>query len=204
MSAVFGQTARNLLEAALVREKPVENLGNALWLYVRLLTASNFRGLLSRHIDNLAADLSVSTERIERWLKRLTDAGLTEIQSPAPFLVIKLGMWSDRDVKSVDSPPPTYSPAIELLHTKQLNSSYRQSGAHWPIDAALLGEILETLGETDGKSFEKAVDLYSPHVIRSALDRVRRAKGIRKSRTALFRHLLPRLARDEHRFDEVT
>jgi hypothetical protein len=69
------------------------------------------------------------------------------------------------------------------------------------VDPRLLGEILETLGETDERSFEKAVELYSPHVIRLALDRVRRAKGIRKSRTALFRHLLPRLARDEHRFD---
>ena len=204
MSAVFGQTARNLLEAALVREKPVENLGNALWLYVRLLTGSNFRGMLSRHIDKLAGDLSVTTERIEQWLKRLADVGLIEIQSPAPFLVIKLGMWSDSEVKSVDCPPPTHSPAIELLNPKQSNSSYRQSGAHWPIDAALLAEILETLGEADGKSFEKAVELYSPHVIRKALDRVRQAKGIRKSRTALFRHLLPRLARDEHRFDQAT
>ncbi len=82
-----------------------------------------------------------------------------------------------------------------------MNSSYRPSPAHEPIDEALLQEILETLGETDGHAFERAVVLYSPHVIRLALNRVRRAKGIRKSRTALFRHLLPRLARDEHRFD---
>jgi hypothetical protein len=38
---------------------------------------------------------------------------------------------------------------------------------------------------------------------RMEFDRVRRAKGIRKNRTALFRHLLPRLARDEHRFDQI-
>lgn len=75
-----------------------------------------------------------------------------------------------------------------------MNSSYRRFGARWPIDETLLKEILETLGERDGKPFEKAVELYAPHVIRTALDRVRRAKGVRKNRTALFRHLLPRLA----------
>ncbi len=61
MTPGLGQTARNLLEAALVREKPVENVGNALWLYVRLLTASNYRGTICRHLDKLAADLSVTT-----------------------------------------------------------------------------------------------------------------------------------------------
>ena len=198
MSAVFGQTARNLLEAALVREKPVENLGNALWLYVRVLTASNHRGLLSRHIDKLAADLSVTAERIDRWLKRLADAGLIEIQSPAPFLVIKLGMWSDEAPKTADSELPAYSYPKQLLQTQQLKDSYRpgaELGAR-PASDDLLREILETLGETDAASFEKAVELYSPSVIRAALLRVRRAQGIRKSRTALFRHLLPRIARE--------
>lgn len=198
MSAVFGQTARNLLEAALVREKPVENLGNALWLYVRVVTASNFRGMLSRHIDKLAADLSVTTERIDQWLKRLTDAGLIEIQSPAPFLVIKLGMWSDSDAKPEDSQPPAYSYPKQLLHKQLLKESYRQPEAATGPSAnqKLLQEILETLGESDSTSFEKAVELYSPSVIRAALHRVRRAQGIRKSRTALFRHLLPRIARE--------
>lgn len=198
MSAVFGQTARNLLEGALVGEKPVEQLGNALWLYVRVLTASNYRGLLSRHIDRLAADLSVTPDRIDRWLKRLTDAGLIGIQSPPPFLVIKLGMWSDSDVKSVDSPPPTYSSAMELLHKQQLKDSYRDPEARGAESAnkELLQEILTTLGESDAGAFEKAVELYSPSVIRTTLHRVRQAQGIRKSRTALFRHLLPRIARE--------
>ena len=78
-----------------------------------------------------------------------------------------------------------------------MKASYRPKGDEPASD--LLREILETLGETDAASFEKAVELYSPHVIRTALDRVRRARGIRKSRTALFRHLLPRLAwADQH------
>jgi DNA-binding transcriptional ArsR family regulator len=198
MSAVFGQTARNLLEAAMIREKPVETIGNALWLYIRLLVGSNYRGMLSRHIDNLAADLSVTAERLDRWLKRLTDAGLIEIKSPAPFLVIKLGMWSDSDVKSVDSQPPAYSYPAKRLQRELLRDSYRQPEAvtGHAANEELLQEILATLGESDAASFEKAVELYSPSVIRATLNRVRRAQGIRKSRTALFRHLLPRIARE--------
>ena len=198
MSAVFGQTARNLLEAALVREKPVEQLGNALWLYVRFLTASNYRGLLSRNIDKLAADLSVTTDRIDRWLKRLADAGLIEVQSPPPFLVIKLGMWSDSDPKSKDSQRRGYSYPAKLLHKQLLKESYSQAGAASGSSEhqELVREILGTLGETDAASFEKAVELYSPSIIRAALLRVRRAQDIRKSRTALFRHLLPRIARE--------
>jgi hypothetical protein len=77
-----------------------------------------------------------------------------------------------------------------------LKDSYRPGGESATPERDLLTEILETLGETDAAAFEKAVELYSPHMIRTALDRVRRAKNIRKSRTALFRHLLPRLARE--------
>lgn len=198
MSFALGQPARNLLESALTRERAVEQLGLALWLYVRLLTAASYRGTVCRHIEKLAQDLSVTEERIDRWLKRLADHGLVIVQSPTPFLVIKLGMWSDSTPKSTDSEPRAYSYPRELLHKQPLTDSYRQA-SHTTKHSAneeLLQEILETLRESDATSFVKAVELYSPNVIRTALDRVRRAQGIRKSRTALFRHLLPRIARE--------
>ncbi len=198
MSLVLSQSARNLLEAALVGERPVVKLGNARWLYVRLLTAASYHGTICRHIGKLATDLSVTTERIEQWLKRLSDVGLIEIQSASPFLVIKLGMWSDSPQDAGDSKAVANSYPKQLLHKQQLNNSYRheEEGVERSANDDLLGEILETLGESDTASFEKAVQLYSPSVIRAALHRVRRTQGIRKSRTALFRHLLPRIAKE--------
>lgn len=171
----------------------------------QLLTAlqshANATGVVLVAEENLTRELRASRSDVEAALQRLGRSGLIEVLAPLPFLVARLrGSWRGKHGKRSDSAPSAYS-AIQLSHSQHVNSSYRRAGAHWPIDAALLKEVLETLGETDGKSFEKAVELYSPHVIRLALDRVRRAKEIRKSRTALFRHLLPRLARDEHRFD---
>jgi hypothetical protein len=161
---------------------------------------NNHRGLVIVQESVLLDELEVSSEALRRVVGSLEAKGLVEILSPLPFLVLK---WSGKAADETNSNAPAYS-AIQLSHKQQLNSSYRQARAHRPIDQTLLGEILETVGETDGTSFEKAVELYSPHVIRTALDRVRKAKGIRKNRTALFRHLLPRLARDEHRFDQLT
>lgn len=163
-----------------------------------LQSHANARGVVLVSEESLRDDVPASRGEVEATLAKLATAGFIEILAPLPFLVLRLRSWSGRKVNPRESEPPAYS----AIPKQQLNSSYRRPGAHWPVDRALLTEILETLGEGDGKSFEKAVELYSPHVIRIALDRVRRAKGIRKNRTALFRHLLPRLARDEHRFDQ--
>ena len=173
----------------------------------RLLTflkgRANGSGLVLANEADLRQALSLSHEALAAELDKLARSGLVEILTPLPFLVARLrGSWPGMREKQGTSGPNAYSAIQQLSNKKQLNSSYRRTGSHWPIDRTLLSEILETLGETDGKSFEKAVELYSPHIIRTALDRVRRAKGIRKTRTALFRHLLPRLARDEHRFDQ--
>lgn len=172
-------------------------------LLICLRGRASHRGIVPARGDVLAEEVGATKEEVGAALDKLERAGLLTILAPFPFLVVRLRKWSGDAGKVPDSEPPAYS-AIQLSHSQHVNSSYRRAGAHWPVDAALLQEILETVGETDGKSFEKAVELYSPHVIRLALDRVRRAKGIRKSRTALFRHLLPRLARDEHRFDQST
>ena len=170
MNFFLGQPARNLLDAPLLVPDGVERLGRALWLYVRLLTLTNSRGLIIRKRDQLAQDLRVSEELIDAWLRRLADTKLVEVQAPAPFLVIKLGMWSDSTPESPESEASAYSYTEKLLHTK-LKDSYRH-GAETKDHSAneeLLREILDTLGESDGSSFEKAVELYSPNVIRAAL-----------------------------------
>jgi hypothetical protein len=161
----------------------------------------NSRGVVLVAEEVLLREAGATREGVVESLGKLERAGLVEILSPLPYLVLRLRTWPGKGQKVPVSALSAYSSSKQLLHKQQLNSSYRQDPRHEPVDPQLLGEILETLGESDGKTFEKAVELYSPHVIRLALDRVRRAKGIRKSRTALFRHLLPRLARDEHRVD---
>lgn len=202
MSHFLGQPARNLLEAPLLVPHAVERLGRAIWLYVRLLAATSVRGLVCRRRNQLAGDLGVDEAQIDQWLTRLADAKLIEVQTPGEFLVIKLGMWFDSASKEGGSGDSAYSFAKQLLQSQQqrLNNGYRQEAKSdvAPNENELLKEILETLGESDGAAFEKAVELYSPKVIREALQRVRRAQGIRKSRTALFRYLLGKISHDHH------
>lgn len=153
------------------------------------------RGMVVITEEALLREVGVDRETASSELAKLERAGLVEILTPLPFLVLKLRKWAAMGEKAGMSSHSAYSYS-KLLQPKQLNDSYRQDGEATTAGTGLLQEILETLGETDGAPFEMAVELYSPLVIRTALDRVRRARGIRKSRTALFRHLLPRLARE--------
>ena len=157
---------------------------------------ANHRGLVIARDSALAEDLHVSRGDIGAALRKLEEARLVELLSPPPFLVVRLRTWPGKGVESAETSPSAYSYSQQLLHTGELKDSYRpdELAAH----DGLLHEILEVLGEEDPASFRKAVDLYAPHVIRTALDRVRRAKNIRKNRTALFRHLLPRIAKESH------
>ena len=134
----------------------------------------------------LAEEVGASQEDTGAALNSLARAGLLQILAPFPFLVVKLRSWSGKSTKSADSRPSGYS--YSKLSSNRLNESYRHA------DAALLREILDTLGETDPTTFESAVRNFSPDVIRKALDRVRRTKYLRKNRTALIRYLLTKLS----------
>jgi hypothetical protein len=156
---------------------------------------ANNRGVVIARQDVLLREVGASQAEAAAALEALEHDGLVDVLSPLPFLVLKLRKLSGMPVNASIASPSAYSYSKQLLQTKQLKDSYRLGDEAATAAAGLLREILKTLGETDAASFEKAVELYSPNVIRTALDRVRRARGIRKSRTALFRHLLPRLAR---------
>lgn len=162
---------------------------------------ANNRGVVIAGEEALLRELAAGREVVASELGKLERAGFVEVLSPFPFLVLKLKKWSGERANAGESGVSAYSHSKQLLQQQQLKDSYRQGreGEIASVDQGLLREILETLGETDAASFEKAVELYSPHVIHTALNRVRRARGIRKSRTALFRHLLPRLARESQR-----
>lgn len=158
---------------------------------------ANSRGVVIARQDMILREVGTSHAAAASALEVLEQDGIVEVLSPFPFLVLKLKKWPGKAVNADVSGHSVYSHSKQLLQTQQLNDSYRPNRqlAARPANDGLVREILETLGETDAASFEKAVELYSPQVIRTALDRVRRARDIRKSRTALFRHLLPRLAR---------
>ena len=145
---------------------------------------ANGRGVVLGRSDAMEAELEASPDALGHELTALEREGVVEILAPLPFLVLRLKKWSGRGQQSA------FAYSSLLSHNRLIESeSYR----HEP----LLHEILETLGETDVKAFAPVLEHYSPQIIRTALRRVRRARGIRKSRTALFRHLLPRLAQAE-------
>ena len=156
---------------------------------------ANDRGVVLVTEAALLRELGGNPTVVNEDLKRLDRAGLVEIAAPLPFLVLRLKKWPANGATLVKSAPSSYSYPRQLLHKRPTRESYRPTIQPQVSEDDLLHEILDTLGETDGQSFQKAVELYSPQVIRIALDRVRRARDIRKSRTALFRHLLPRIAR---------
>ncbi|MCC6348397.1 MAG: hypothetical protein IT347_02265 [Candidatus Eisenbacteria bacterium] len=169
---------------------------------IALLTArANARGLVLANEATMLDELGIDLALLRELLEEATRHGAIDILSPLPFLVAKLpGSWSGRKHEAPKEPAksgapanPAYSSQSSLSQSKPLmKESYRP-----PADQeALLREILTTLGETDPTTFRGAVEYYAPAVIRKALDRVRRMHSVRKNRTALFRFLLPRIAKE--------
>ena len=161
-----------------------------------LESRANHRGRVITAERALLEHLNITRDALGAGLSALERAGTIEILTPLPFLVVKLPSWPSRPGAPAKSATPAYGYPKQLLHTQEMKDSYRAEVA--VTSNGLLQEILEVLGEEDPAGFQKAVELYAPHVIRTALDRVRRARTIRKSRTALFRHLLPRIAKESH------
>ena len=165
-----------------------------------LRARANSRGLVLATESTLLGDLGVGTAALRQALVEAEADGRVEVLAPLPFLVAKLpAPWSGRKsghaettAKTAASLNHAYSFQSSLSPSKHLKESYRQPTE----DKALLKEILETLGESDPTTFRGAIRSYPAAVIRTALDRVRRMPTIRKNRTALFRYLLPRLAKE--------
>ncbi len=156
-------------------------------LLAHLRERANSRGIVPVRGDILAETLGVPQEEVGAALDKLERAGLLRILAPFPFLVLKLRSWSGKSAVLGTSRPVAYS--YSQLSSNRSNESYRPSG-----DSALLREILNTLGESDPRSFEGAIKNFPEPVIRKALARVRRTRSLRKNRTALFRYLLTKLS----------
>jgi hypothetical protein len=110
--------------------------------------------------------------------------------SRLPFLAFRLTAWPNHRENKAKKGAGPYSYESSLSQSRLMKESYREG------DETLLHEILTTLGESDPTTFRGALDAYSPEAIRLALERVRKQKRITKNRTALFRFLLPRIAKE--------
>ncbi len=166
-----------------------------------LRSRANVRGLVMVREKVLLEALGIAGDALRKNLRKLEDEREVTVLSPLPHLVLRLRKWPARQAAAARMAPipgpsaaRAYSSQSSLSESPKLKESYRRPGA----DEALLREILDTLGETDPEPFRGAIRSYSPWVIQTALGRIRRMKFIRKSPTALFRYLLPRIANESH------
>ena len=144
-------------------------------------------GIAFAQEEFLVHRLNCDREKLALALEALESRGAITVLSPLPFLTVRLKMWPGRAQISAPTAPPPYS------HSHSRNSS--EDSYRAPADD-LLEEILSVVGEDDPEPFRKVLKLYTPQVIRKALARVQKAQSIQKSRTALFRYLLPRVAKE--------
>lgn len=168
-------------------------------LLAALLARANERGLVLAREEALLEELHLDRPQLREVITEAAAAGQLDVLAPLPFLVARLpGSWPGRSSRTSKMTAKTAAPAARadsfqssLSQSKLfVKESYRQQPAD---QEALLREILDTLGESDPALFRGALKRYSPEQIRTVLHRVVRNPGIRKSRTALFRYLLPRL-----------
>lgn len=173
---------------------------------------ANRRGLVVLRDTTLLDALRCSADSLQAALAELAKADQIEVLAPPPWLVAKIRVASEGVAPEYQSlsgakPEPArtprksevpearaYSFQRSLLRSKQslMKESYRPPGGE---EEALLDEILATLGESDPTTFRGALRAYSPVVIRKTLTRIRKMQHVRKNRTALFRYLLPRIAK---------
>lgn len=157
---------------------------------------ANSRGLVLVRSEALCRTLQRSEGALDADLMRLETSGEIDILTPSPFLVLKLRKWPGSQLTLEETPskregPEARANSYSFKQSKRLNESYR----HPPMDDTLLSEILSTLGESDPTTFRGALRNYSPKTIRATLERVRKARHVRTTRVALFRYLLPRIAK---------
>lgn len=203
---------RALLQAPLATPQAREGLGDALWLYVHLVSIANSSGHVCRTIASLASDLRITVAEIDRWFGRLAAAKLVVIQTPAPYLVLKLTAWPG------DTSAPRQDPAknagqsalvlsnVPVSSSKLLPEQQPEAAPAAGVDGGLgEGEGLASvarhvLGAVDAVGLAELVGRYPSSVVQRALARVERTPPakVRKSRFALFRYLLVKLSQQSH------
>jgi len=192
-----------LVSAALDVPERVNVLGPAIWLYCYLLITVGHDGRLCRQAGRIAADLSASAAEVETWLTRLVEARLVAILNPSPFLAIRLPLWSGSGHRQVVNGAVNGGssgavhvdvPGSSSIAAAAASSNGEDGGQG--EGEALLREVLAALDGADSTEFAKLIAQYPSAVVRRALRRVQTTPSaqIRKSKAALFRYLLTKLA----------
>jgi hypothetical protein len=188
------------LGAAFVLDRAVSRLGRAVWLYLHLVVNANDWGLVISPRSRIAKNLGVTDERIDSWLTRLANAGLIKIETPSPYLVIRLRFWSRPRARGVEKSTPGSGRQAHVSNAR-VGSSKQQAAAASSKSSgdggrgegvSLEAEARAILGEDDVDDVRELIDAYPAYVVQKALHRVRMtpSEQIRKSKTALFRFLL--------------
>lgn len=179
------------------------NVGDAVWTYLALLKAANYRGVVSKRSDQIAAALKTDEPALIADLAKLTELGLIRSLNPAPYLVIQITMWPGKD----EAPPPNVSVASSETPAAHgevpvSNAAAAAASASQPVvggqgeGGELVDRVLAVLGpEADAVEMRDLVATYPVETVRRALTRVEAtpARQIRRSKTALFRYLLTKL-----------
>ena len=205
MSGHLGRQFEALLAAPLRVDRAVERLGRSLWLYVSLVSIANDRGLAVRNVERLAAILGVAREQVEAWLARLNEAGLVEIQSPPPFLVARLRFWPDEAAPAGASRPlggdsvggaPVDVPVGGSNAAAAASNKQREEEGAGEGETLFAAVVSELGPDQDPEAVRSLFGRYPISSIRRALRRVQETPpgSIRRSKAALFRYLLDRLA----------
>jgi len=185
-----------------------KNAGEAVWSYLALLNAANHRGVVCKRSDQITDMLQTDEATLLADLARLVELGLARVLNPAPYLVVQLTLWPGKDVSADDRTPaetgPTHAAPIKVPVS---SSAAAAASASQPEVGGqgeggdLLQRVLDVLGtEADPTEMRELLATHEPELVRRALQRVEAtpARQIRRSRTALFRYLLTKLAPTPH------
>lgn len=209
MTPHIAQPLRELVSAPLRIPLGVERIGRGLWLYLQLVALANRSGRICRTLDALGKDLGIEASAVSRWLDRLQESQLVEVESPAPYLVIRLRFWSGMEDRHGESGPAVSDQRHAVHEVVPVGSSKQQPAASASSKledggagegGSLLAEVLRVLGESDADEFQALLSEFPTTVILKALVRVKTTpeSQIRKSKAALFRFLLAKFAKERH------
>ena len=179
------------------------NVGDAVWTYLALLKAANYRGVVSKRSDQIAAALKTDEPALIADLAKLTDLGLIRSLNPAPYLVIQIAMWPGKDEVPLPNVPVSSSETPAARGEVPVSSAAAAAASALQPEVggqgergALVDRVLAVLGpEADAVEMRELVGTYPAETVRRALTRVEAtpARQIRRSKTALFRYLLTKL-----------
>ena len=168
-----------------------------------LRTQANTRGVVLVSETKLVRQLKTSHETIVRALSSLERDGRIEVLTPLPYVVLRLLSWSSSGSTRVRKEQQDSGQQRNVHREVPVSSSAAAAAAIQSREVggagggeALLREVVEALDEADPEEFRTLLEPLPPQLIRRALHRTLATppSQIRKSKAALFRYLLTKLA----------